>query len=270
MSSTRPATRDDLPPIDERLVVPETSFEMDDGELVRMSPADPPHAIRQSLLAAQLHAHVRGEFHVAVELLTRTTPTSDQAPDASVFPRAPDPITGRRQLEHLAFEVVSTQRWRDVSTKARRLAARGVRRVFAIDVNTPAAYEWSIARDDWAALDPTATLVDSVFAVPLPVEPLISALNADGAVAAALRAKRHPEFLAERAEGEAAGRAAGRAEGRRELAAALVLAVLAARGLEVSAADRQRILAEPDAARLERWLLRALTCPDVSALFGVD
>ncbi len=113
-----------------------------------------------------------------------------------------------------------------------------------------------------------------MFAVPLPVEPLISAMNADGAVAAALRAKRHPEFLAERAEGRAEGRAAGRAEGRaagrRETGAALVLAVLASRGLAVSAADRQRILAEPDAARLERWLLRALTCPDVSALFGVD
>ncbi len=47
-------------------------------EAVAISVGEPPHAIRQSLLAALLHAHVRGEFHVAVEMLTRTTPTSDQ------------------------------------------------------------------------------------------------------------------------------------------------------------------------------------------------
>ena len=43
-------------------------------------------------------------------MLTRTSEKGDMAPDASVHPAAPDPRTGGRQLEDLAFEVVSTER----------------------------------------------------------------------------------------------------------------------------------------------------------------
>ena len=66
-------------------------------------------------------------------MLTRTSETSDIAPDVSVFPRARDEVTGGRQLEQLAFEVVSTERLSHAADKAQRLVDRGVRRVFAVD-----------------------------------------------------------------------------------------------------------------------------------------
>jgi len=51
-----------------------------------------------------------------------------------VFPAAPHPVTRHRQLQVLAFEVVSTQRLSDDAGKAAKLAGRGVRRAFAIDL----------------------------------------------------------------------------------------------------------------------------------------
>ena len=62
--------------------------------------------------------------------------------------------------------------------------------------------------------------------------------------------KRHPERVAERAE--------GRAE-------ALII-VLAEGVLEPTEDERRRILEERDAGRLERWLAAARTCADVAGL----
>ena len=50
----------------------------------------------------------------------------------------------------------------------------------------------------------------------------------------------------------------GRAEGEAAARARDVLTVLRARGIVVSDADRERILAEKDPACLERWLERAV------------
>ena len=57
--------RPDLPDIDDRLVEPETGYEMYDGELVRVSPADPPHAERQVKLGALVVAHLDPAFRGA-------------------------------------------------------------------------------------------------------------------------------------------------------------------------------------------------------------
>src|SRR5688572_11110841 len=111
----------ELPDIDDRLVAPESGYEIDDGKLVRVSPAEEPHATLHSKLAALLEAHVADDFLVAVDMLTRVTQTSDRAPDASVYPRARNPATGRRQLEHLAFEIASTESLADAAKKARDL-----------------------------------------------------------------------------------------------------------------------------------------------------
>ncbi len=53
-------------------------------------------------------------------------------------------------------------------------------------------------------------------------------------------------------------RALGRDEGRAEEAAHNLLTVLRARGIAVPDAARERILAEKDRARLERWIERAV------------
>jgi hypothetical protein len=66
------------------------------------------------------------------------------------------------------------------------------------------------------------------------------------------------------AEGEAKGRAEGRAEGQ----ANMILRVLAARGLEVSASDREHVLSCTDTGQLETWADRAATATSVEEVFG--
>src|SRR5436190_21159610 len=146
----------ELPPEDDRLVAPETRYEMVDGELVYVPPSDYDHGDRQSKASGLIDACVRPEVSVVTEVLTRTSRTSDIAPDISVYPRALDPATGRRRVPELAFEIVSTQSLASAADKARRLSARGVRRVFAIDVERNRAMEWSGALEAWRLVGPGA------------------------------------------------------------------------------------------------------------------
>ncbi len=261
--------RVELPPEDERLVAPDTGYEMVDGELVCVPPSDYDHGERQSKASGLIDACVRPEFSAVTEVLTRTSRTSDIAPDISVYPRALDPVTGRRRVPELAFEIVSTQSLASAADKARRLLARGVRRVFAIDVEYGRALEWSDARDAWQR-HPGTCIEDPVLAVPLPIEPLVKAAFVDDAVARALIAKNNPVIAAEKAvshgkgkaegleEGLAKGLAHGWHEGVMDGVRRSLLQLLAARGIPLDAADRARILEERDLQRLERWLARAV------------
>ena len=58
--------------------------------------------------------------------------------------------------------------------------------------------------------------------------------------------------------------AEGRAEGRAEEAARAVLTTLRVRGIAVPEAARERILAEKDPERLERWHERAILAPSLA------
>jgi flagellar biosynthesis/type III secretory pathway protein FliH len=60
------------------------------------------------------------------------------------------------------------------------------------------------------------------------------------------------------------GRDEGRKEGRAEEAGRAVLAVLRVRGLVVSDAARERVLAEREPARLERWHERAILAASIA------
>jgi hypothetical protein len=249
-----------LPALDARLVAPETRFEMLEGRLVHVSPADPPHGTRHSKVSALLEAHTGLEFTVASDMLTRTSEGTDVAPDVSVFPSALDPVTGKRQLEQLAFEVVSTQSLGNARIKAAQLAARGVRRVFAIEVERSRALEWSAALGIWSVLDPAGQIDDPVLDVPLPIEALVTTARADDDVARALLRKRNPVLVEKLAERQAEGRAEGKAEGRAEGKAEAVIMVLMARGIVVEDVTRARLLAERDPHRLDRWIARATIC----------
>jgi len=212
--------------------------------------------------------------------LTRTSRVDDIAPDVSIYPAARDPRTGRRQLEQLAFEVVSTQSIGNAGRKAAKLAGRGVRRVFAIDIERSRALEWSAALGTWSMLDAAGHITDPALEVPLPIEAMIHSAKADDAVVRALDAKGNPvlaalraESKAEgraegRAEGKAEGRAEGKAEGRAEGKAEAIIALLVARGVSLERAERDLILGERDFGRLERWIARAVVCTSVAELFG--
>jgi Uma2 family endonuclease len=247
--------------VDDRLIVPESRFEVVDGEVLYVSPADPPHASRHSKLSALLEAYSAEGFDAASDMLTRTSATGDMAPDGSVYPLGPDPETGGRRLEELAFEIASTQSLHTAGKKAAALSGRGVRRVFVIDVERERAFEWSAAEGTWVSLPADGEIEDSVLVIPLPVHDLVSAARADDAIARALLAKGNPVLL----QALAAERAMGEAEGRAAVARA-VLAILALRGLEVATTQRSRILSTRDPAVLDRWLTHAPTCRSIAEL----
>jgi hypothetical protein len=259
--------------VDERLVMPETGFEVVDGEVLYVPPADPPHATRHSKLCALLEMFAAPGFIAACEMLTRTSAKSDFAPDGSLYPAAPDPETGGRQLEHLAFEVVSTQSLGNAAKKASGLVGRGVRRVFAIDVERQRALEWSRKTASWEILPHSAVIEDVALALPLRVHDLVGAAQVDDAVAQALLAKRNPvlvEALAKaQALGEQRGFQQGKLEGERVAKAEALLAIFRARALPI-VAEAEETIRTAEVARLDRWLVEAVTCENVSRLLVGD
>lgn len=69
-----------------------------------------------------------------------------------------------------------------------------------------------------------------------------------------------------RREGQELGRREGQELGQTQARAGDVLTVLRVRGLPVSDAERERVLAERDPDRLERWLERAVTAASLAAI----
>jgi Uma2 family endonuclease len=279
LSHARPAAgratakvRSGRPDVDERLVMPETRFEIIDGKVELVPPSDEQHGTRHSRVSALLEAYAAAGYSVASDMLTRTSTTGDMAPDASVFPSARDPRTGGRQLEELAFEVLSSERLGHAAKKARALAERGVRKIFAIDVERKSALVWHAKTNTWQILPLDGAIEDRALALPLPVRALVDAVHSDDAVAQALLAKKNPVITsaldrAERkgkSEGQAQGQAQGKAQGRIES----LLAVLAARGLKVRKKHEKRIRSTADDAVLAAWLVRAVSCASVDELLA--
>lgn len=262
-SAYAPAKGQRLPAVDDRLVAPESHAEILDGRVYRTMGANPPHATRH-FEAAHLFAGVIADgYSGAVDMLTRANDDSDAAPDISVFPSAPDPVTGGRQLEEIAFEVLDTERMSHATEKVAKFAARGVRRLFAVRVAARKVYEWHHAHEDWEELDPTIELVDRCFRVPVPVAALIDRVLADDTVARSLLAARNKVIERELADREARGEARG---GALATAAAL-LRVLARRGVPVDDARRARVLDCVDRATLDTWLDRAVTARTARDVF---
>jgi predicted transposase YdaD len=71
-----------------------------------------------------------------------------------------------------------------------------------------------------------------------------------------------------RQQGRAEGKAEGKAEGEARGKAQAVLAVLEARGLRVSEAQRALIAGCADLEQLERWVRQAATAKTAAALFA--
>ena len=253
-----------LPRIDDRLAPPETRIEILDGKKIRTMPAGRAHATKHSQVDTVVRAHVAKGYTVAVDMLTRTSRTSDFAPDVSIFPSAPDPKTKGRQLEELAFEVASKQRLAVPTVKARKLVARGVRRVFCVLVKQGRVLEWSRAKDDWSGLPNDASIEDPCLVRPLPVAALLDALVADDEVAKALIVKRPPAIRKALLD----SKAKGRREGELQAKAETLLRLLAARGLRVSPRVRASIEASRDVAELDRWFDRAVSAKTAAGVLG--
>ncbi len=242
--------RGSFPDVDDHLVEPEiTRDEIIGGRRVVLSPAKEPHAPQHFRLDYLLGAHLAPGYHGATDLLTRHDEESDFATDTCVYKEGVDPTTGSRYLEEIAFEVVSEQNERYVTEKAVRMHRRGVRRIFSIWVKGPRRVcEWSPESQSWRPLDTGSRIEDPCLAASLAVAALLDAAAADNAVVEALVAKGNPEIR------------------RREatVAAEAILSVLEARGIAVSADERQEILDCRDRDRLNRWLRRAVVATSAS------
>jgi len=242
----------ELPDVDEHLVARGCGYEVDDGVLVRLAPPEGPRSIACARTLAVLEAHVVPALEVVYRQRIRTSRISDLVPDVCVVPRASDPRTGGRQLAVLALELVAGDALARAARKADQLVARGVARVFALELGQPGAFEWSPPRHGWVALDPDDYLEHPALAAALPVAALLRADHA--AVARALRTGRGgtPE--------PARPGAPGRVD--------VLLAILAARGLAPTPAERARILAEPDPGKLLDWIRRVPRCASLDELLG--
>lgn len=180
------------PGLDERLVQPESRDEIVRGRRIVAAPALAPHADVHSKLDYLIQAHVPPGYVGASDLLTRASDASDFATDACIRRAGIDVETQQRYLEELAFEVVHRQSLRDARERAEELAARGVRRIFAIVVQRGEVLEWSPAQGRFVLLDPASVIEDRCLSRPLPVRALLDAAEADNAVARALVDKRNP------------------------------------------------------------------------------
>jgi hypothetical protein len=199
------------------LARPETQEEYFDGELRLKKPATPPHARQHFQLGAVLGPHLAKGYLGALEMLTRTSRGSDFAPSASVYPAAPDPVSGERQLEELAFEVCSEPSLEVPTFKARELVNRGVRRVFCIvvgGVEQPPSkefaenylLEWSHGTGDWSRVPDDAVIEDRCLEPGMPVRGLFDAKAGKKAVMRALIAKKNRVIVEALAKDFAEGR----------------------------------------------------------------
>jgi hypothetical protein len=260
------------PSVDEHLVEPETRWEVIDGARVQASPAQPPHADQHFTLDYVLGAHLAPGYVGATDLLTRWSEDDDYATDTSVRRTGIDEATGERHLEELAFEVAFTQRRAALAERARKLTARGVRRVFAIFVvedgdgtvetggtveKGSTVEEWT-DEQTWQPLDLDGVIEDPCLAVPLRVRALLDVDAADDAVARALIARGHPVVLAFGDECYRRGLVEGRRKALRRL--------LAERGIELEARHLARIEACTDPDVLKIWVRRSLTAEHADAV----
>ena len=276
--------------VDERLVMPETRYEVIDGEVSYVPPAGRPHATAHSRLCTLLETHVAPGYQAACDLLTRTSAKGDMAPDGSIFPSEPD-AEGHRQLEHLAFEVVATETLSHAGTKAARLLERGVKRVFAVDVDRQKCLEWSERTQSWRIVSLNHSIKAPCLAQPLPYRALLDAAEADNAVCRAMLRKQNPVLTQAVAQGMRQGKLEGHREGKleglrkgkrkglregehkglregeRKALRKSVLTVLESRGFRLEPGERATIAGERRVPVLQRWLRASATCKRVGDVF---
>jgi len=269
------------PRVDQHLVVPEVSrVELIDGREVIDVGSLSPHADAQALTGFLLAAHVLRAYVVATELLTRSSVDSDFASDVCIRKRGIDPETGARYLEELSFEIVNEQSMSDVTAKAKNLARRGVRRVFAIFVKSGEIREWSKTSGEFIRLDQNGTFDDPVFVRPMAVKALVDSTlaEAENEVAKALIAKKNPEILKLQEDAQQQGHKRGLDEGHKrgldeghqrglDVGRNILRRLSSQRFGELPAVFKNRI-DEATAEQLEDWTNRIFSAGSLEELFA--
>jgi hypothetical protein len=254
----------------DHLVEPGTRKEMFRGQLIELQPARPGHGDLHSRLDKVMDLHAAEGYVSSTDLLTRRSKNSDFATDASVRRAGTDPVTGKRYLEELSFEIFFKQSYEHACERARDVIGSGVRRMFGIFVKERwpgsddagevdcAVGEWSVERDEWVRLALDHVITDRCLRTPVPVKALIDKLESDNAAVRALIAGRNPELEAHVAQERLAARLAVRRED--------IFEILERRKVTLDARQRAEIEACNDLATLKRWLNRALEIHDAAEL----
>jgi hypothetical protein len=259
------------PRVSDYAVEPESGHEMFDGEVREALPAGPKHSRQHHQVEYVIGAYIAPGYGADTDLLTRQAVPHNFASDTSIRKNGVDPETGDRYLEELAFEIKSTQSTENLEQRARIMAARGVRRIFAIPVRGDAAgseiiagpvAEWMPAEEHWRTYGDDEVITDPCLFEPLSVRALLDAVEADDAVARALLHKGNP-FLVRHTE-------EAQEEAREEQTRNILHMLLRDRGIVIDADACARIAACSDLALLERWAVRAARVASTSELFGDD
>ncbi|MFL6260164.1 MAG: hypothetical protein ACJ76Y_10675 [Thermoanaerobaculia bacterium] len=239
------------PAVDDHLVVPEvTRDEVIAGRKVVAFPAEAPHGDKRVEIETLLRFHAAPGYVVSADLITRFAVDSDFASDTCVRREGVDPATGRRYLEEIAFEVVSTQSEQNAAEKAQVMHRSGVRRIFGVWVKgRRRVCEWSAESEHWSLLEEGSQIEDRCLGAPLPVKALLDAALVRRAAVQALEVQGDPAIQELKETAKARGIAEGIAES--------ILEVLEARGITVSPEQREEILGCSDVDRLKRWLREA-------------
>ncbi len=257
-------TRNNYPPVSDYKVEPETNKEYFQGEVRECLPANPTHSSQHSRVVKVLGAYAKPEYTVDIDLLTRQDKNNNFASDVCLRWRGIDPATEDRYLEEVAVEIKATQRAGDLKERARLMAQRGVRRVFAIPVKGDKAgdnlvagplLEWQPELDDWKTWGEDELLEDRCLTRPLRIKALLDAVVAEEAIATAVLASNLPIVVKHNEEME-----------NRGMRKSLVL-MLSTRGFEVDENARERIETCSDERILVRWIERAVSAGSVDEIF---
>jgi hypothetical protein len=264
------------PRVSDYTVEPESGKEMLDGEVREASPAGPKHSRQHHQVECVIGAYLAPGYGADIDLLTRQAHPHNFASDTSIRRNGIDPETGDRRLEELAFEIKSTQSTEDLEERARIMAARGVRRIFAIPVRGDDAgseiiagpvAEWMSAEARWRTYRDDEVITDPCLFEPLPVRALLDAVEADKAVVSAYLHKGHPVLLEYGDTRYRAGEEKGEARGEVKAAREYISRFMQSRGVAMDTDAHARIAACSDLAVLERWLMRAPYATSASELF---
>jgi hypothetical protein len=254
-----------FPGVDDHIVRPETREEMVRGELILAQPADPPHADCHTRLDAVVDAHVASGYIASTELLTRFGPKSNFATDVCVRKEGIDPVSGRRYLEELAFEIVNEQSLRHITIRAEDIIGRGVRRLIVIFVKRGTVTEWSPAEHRFVPLPLDGVLEDPTLIQPIPIRAMLDAAAARQAVRAAVWAQDDPWVIERKQKLTEQGLEQGRQDGQR----VALLLMLEGRGLHPNHEQRAIIESCTDPQRLQLWLRMAGQVASVVELLEV-
>lgn len=252
------------PPIDENVLAENCGYEIVDGQVYELSPADEDHGTEHFNLPGLFKHCLKPEFKGTVDMLTRPSKGSNFAPDVSILKRARDPETDGRHVEEVIFEVIDSESRKHVSDKTRQLIARGVRRAFLIDTNQRSVSEWSRQTDGWVRLGDEAVIDDPCLAVPVPARALLDEATNEDVVAEAMVARNNPIIAHAVSDAEQRGEQRGELRGRREA----LRSVAKAAGVTISDDDQARIDACVDTSTLDAWIARAVTARSADAIFG--